>query len=154
MRPQATDPHPFESLTPDRIGDALESAGWAPDGRIMALNSYENRVYEVELEKDPSESTERRHAISQRRVVKFYRPARWSREQILEENGLSAQRITRDVVAQARDIVAGTKRCGSLDIMAFALEADVEQRAEVEAFVRRTHETWGRIVRSANIEKI
>jgi len=62
MRLQATDPHPFESLTPDLIGDALESAGWAPDGRIMALNSYENRVFQVGLETGGFA------------IAKFYRP--------------------------------------------------------------------------------
>ncbi|MEY2696272.1 MAG: hypothetical protein RL333_410 [Pseudomonadota bacterium] len=74
MRLQATDPHPFESLTPDLIGDALESAGWAPDGRIMALNSYENRVFQVGLETGGFA------------IAKFYRPGRWSDSAILEEH--------------------------------------------------------------------
>lgn len=68
------DPHPFETLTPDLIGDALESAGWQPDGRIMALNSYENRVFQVGLEDDGFA------------IAKFYRPGRWSDEAILEEH--------------------------------------------------------------------
>lgn len=65
---------PFEHLLPDFIMSALESQGYLPDGRITALNSYENRVYQVGIEEaDPV-------------IVKFYRPARWSNEQILEEH--------------------------------------------------------------------
>lgn len=66
----------FFELTPDRVLDAVEASGLKCTGRCMALNSFENRVYDVELESEP---------VS-RRVVKFYRPGRWSREQILEEH--------------------------------------------------------------------
>lgn len=66
--------HPFEALTPDRIGDAMEAAGWPPDGRIMALNSYENRVFQVGLEDGGFA------------IAKFYRPGRWSDAAILEEH--------------------------------------------------------------------
>ena len=58
--------HPFQSLTPDRVLDALETVGLRGDGRLTALSSYENRVYQVQLE-DGS-------AV----VAKFYRPGRWS----------------------------------------------------------------------------
>lgn len=74
MNPIPTPPHPFETLTPDLIGDALESAGWQPDGRIMALNSYENRVFQVGLEEGSFA------------IAKFYRPGRWTDEAILEEH--------------------------------------------------------------------
>lgn len=67
-------PHPFESLTPDFLLDAIESQGFVCDGRIMALNSYENRVYQVGIED------------AKPVIAKFYRPARWSEEQILEEH--------------------------------------------------------------------
>ena len=66
--------HPFDQLGPDAILDALQSAGWRGDGRLLALNSYENRVYQVWLEDGQSV------------VAKFYRPERWSDEQILEEH--------------------------------------------------------------------
>ena len=66
--------HPFNQLGPDAILDALQSAGWRGDGRLLALNSYENRVYQVWLEDGQSV------------VAKFYRPERWSDEQILEEH--------------------------------------------------------------------
>lgn len=66
--------HPFGCLNPDLVLAAVESTGLQCDGRLLALNSYENRVYQVGI--DDSEPV----------VVKFYRPARWSREQILEEH--------------------------------------------------------------------
>ncbi|MBP7585449.1 MAG: serine/threonine protein kinase, partial [Spirochaetes bacterium] len=64
----------FFNLTPDIILRALEEAGFAPSGHCMALNSYENRVYDLRLEDNS-------HV-----VAKFYRPGRWTREQILEEH--------------------------------------------------------------------
>ena len=66
--------HPFETLTPDFILNAVEKQGYACDGRILALNSYENRVYQVGVEDDAP------------LIAKFYRPQRWSDEQILEEH--------------------------------------------------------------------
>jgi Ser/Thr protein kinase RdoA (MazF antagonist) len=42
--------HPYTQLTPERVLDAVESAGWRVDGRLFALNSYENRVYQIGLE--------------------------------------------------------------------------------------------------------
>lgn len=66
--------HPFAELTPDFILDALESIGLRSDGRLLTLNSYENRVYQVGMEEGPP------------LVAKFYRPARWSDAAILEEH--------------------------------------------------------------------
>lgn len=66
--------HPFERLTPSFLMDAVETLGHWCDGRTFPLNSYENRVYQVGIEdQDPL-------------IAKFYRPDRWSREQILEEH--------------------------------------------------------------------
>jgi Ser/Thr protein kinase RdoA (MazF antagonist) len=42
--------HPYERLTPQRVLDALQSVGWRGDGRLLQLNSYENRVFQVMLE--------------------------------------------------------------------------------------------------------
>ena len=64
----------FAGLTPDQILDAVETLGARCDGRFLALNSYENRVYRVGLEDRPPV------------VVKFYRPRRWSDQAILEEH--------------------------------------------------------------------
>ena len=65
---------PYSGLTPDVVLDALESVGLHGDGRLLALNSYENRVYRLTMEDGPP------------CVAKFYRPARWTDAQILEEH--------------------------------------------------------------------
>ncbi|MCG2594927.1 serine/threonine protein kinase [Ramlibacter sp. XY19] len=75
--------HPYEVLTPDVVLDALASVGLYGDGRLMALSSYENRVYQVHLE-DPFEGA----PIV---VAKFYRPGRWSEAQIAEEHAFAAE---------------------------------------------------------------
>ena len=64
----------FFDLTPDIVLKAIEGNGYEPTGHCMALNSYENRVYDIRLEGGS-------HIIA-----KFYRPGRWSREQIQEEH--------------------------------------------------------------------
>lgn len=65
---------PYATLDPNVILDAIENAGFQCSGSLMALNSFENRVYQVGLENaDPV-------------IAKFYRPARWSNEEILEEH--------------------------------------------------------------------
>ncbi|SNB47358.1 serine/threonine protein kinase [Geobacter sp. DSM 9736] len=66
--------HPFHSLTPAFIMDAVESQGFLCDCRTLALNSYENRVYQVGIEE------------GEPLIAKFYRPGRWSDEQIVEEH--------------------------------------------------------------------
>ena len=70
---------PYEGLTPDLILDAVESQGYRCDGRLLALNSYENRVYQVGLEE------------AQPLVAKFYRAGRWSNEAILEEHAFTQE---------------------------------------------------------------
>ncbi len=77
MTDQEGSTHPFDALTPDVILDAVDSAGFVTDGRLMGLNSFENRVYQVGLEDTTPV------------VVKFYRPQRWSDAQILEEHAFS-----------------------------------------------------------------
>lgn len=73
----------FYNLTPDRILDAVEqSTGLRCTGRSFALNSMENRVYELEIELDEKPSVPSDRFV----IAKFYRPGRWSREQILEEH--------------------------------------------------------------------
>lgn len=86
----ATDPrHPYETLTPDVVQDALASLGLWGDGRLSALSSYENRVYQAALE-TPLDG----HAQV---VLKFYRPGRWSEAQILEEHAFAAELAAADV---------------------------------------------------------
>ncbi|MCG6940038.1 MAG: serine/threonine protein kinase [Thiohalocapsa sp.] len=81
----ATDPTPYARLTPERVLDAVESLGLAVDGRLLALNSYENRVYQVGLEDaDPV-------------VAKFYRAGRWTDAQILEEHAFAQALADADI---------------------------------------------------------
>ncbi|MBK6638823.1 MAG: serine/threonine protein kinase [Rhodocyclaceae bacterium] len=73
-KPSAASSHPFSRLTPDWILDAIESVGVGVDGRLSALNSYENRVWQAGLVNGGDI------------VVKFYRPNRWTEAQLLEEH--------------------------------------------------------------------
>jgi Ser/Thr protein kinase RdoA (MazF antagonist) len=72
-------PTPYADLTPDRVLDAVESLGYCVDGHLLAMNSYENRVYQIGV--DDAEPV----------IVKFYRPGRWSDPQIIEEHRFSAE---------------------------------------------------------------
>src|SRR5574337_2006423 len=87
--------HPYASLTPDLVLDALAGVGLYGDGRLMALGSYENRVYQVTLE-DGS-----------RVVVKFYRPGRWSAAQILEEHAFALELAAAEVPMVAPLVLQG-----------------------------------------------
>jgi Ser/Thr protein kinase RdoA (MazF antagonist) len=77
--------HPYERLTPDLVLDAMASVGLYGDGRLTALSSYENRVYQAGLE-EPLPGTDLMTV-----VLKFYRPERWSQAQILEEHQFAAE---------------------------------------------------------------
>lgn len=70
----------FFDLSPNRILDAVEQQDYTCTGRCFALNSFENRVYEIEIESNDT------HPLAHKKVAKFYRPGRWSKEQILEEH--------------------------------------------------------------------
>lgn len=71
---------------------AVESAGLVPDGRLLALNSYENRVYRVGLEEPlPGTGSSLGDIVPGQVVAKFYREARWSDAQILEEHGFAIE---------------------------------------------------------------
>ena len=71
--------HPYARLKPDDILSAIEDLGFRCDGRFLALNSYENRVYQIGIEG------------GEPLVTKFYRPGRWSDQAILEEHAFSAE---------------------------------------------------------------
>ncbi len=81
----ADTPHPYERLTPDMILSSLESCGFCCDGRLLALNSYENRVYQVGIEDQ------------QPLIAKFYRPGRWSKESILEEHAFALELVEHEI---------------------------------------------------------
>jgi len=86
---------PYDGLTPDTVLDALAAAGWRGDGRLLALNSFENRVYQVSLEDGG-------HV-----VAKFYRPGRWSDAQILEEHAFARELAEREIPVVAPLEVSG-----------------------------------------------
>ena len=75
----------YSLLTPDCVMNALDSLGYHCDGRLLALNSYENRVYQVGMEEGLP------------LVVKFYRPERWTNEAILEEHAFVQELAEREI---------------------------------------------------------
>ncbi len=83
--------HPYTALTPDVVQDALASIGIWGDGRMAALNSFENRVYQIHLEA-PYDGCEQV-------VAKFYRPDRWSDAQIQEEHDFAAELVAAEIPA-------------------------------------------------------
>ena len=85
---------PYEGLTPDAVLDALDSVGLRGDGRLLALNSYENRVYQVSLEDNPGRTEGASPSVV---VAKFYRPSRWSDAQILEDHAFSIELADREI---------------------------------------------------------
>ncbi|MGH8798931.1 MAG: serine/threonine protein kinase [Casimicrobiaceae bacterium] len=85
---------PYAGLTPDRVLDALDAVGFFCDGRLLALNSYENRVYQAWLDdRAPTSGGATGGSV----VVKFYRPARWSDAQIGEEHAFVAELAAREI---------------------------------------------------------
>jgi len=94
-----TDLHPYARLTPDLVQDALEGLGLWGDGRLTALNSFENRVYQVGLE-TPLQG-------HQQVVLKFYRPGRWSQAQILEEHAFGEELLAAEVPVVAPLTIQG-----------------------------------------------
>jgi len=81
--------HPYERLTPDLILDAVASIGLEPDGHLLALNSYENRVLQIGI------------ADETPLIAKFYRPDRWSDDSIIEEHGFAAELAAAEIPAVA-----------------------------------------------------
>lgn len=127
---------PFSSLTPDSLLDALESVGLCPDGRLLALNSYENRVYQVYMEEGAP------------LVCKFYRAGRWSDAAILEEHAFSAELAERELPVIAPLSIGGQTlhHSGDLRFAAFprqsgrAPEFDSGQTLEwMGRFIGRMH---------------
>lgn len=76
---------PYEGLDPNLILNAIEHCGFKCSGSLLALNSYENRVYQVGLEDEAPI------------IAKFYRPFRWTNEAILEEHQFSQELITHEI---------------------------------------------------------
>jgi Ser/Thr protein kinase RdoA (MazF antagonist) len=86
---------PYSELSPEAVLDAIEAVGFRCDGRVLALNSYENRVYQIGIEDDVP------------LVAKFYRPARWTDAAIREEHAFAGE-----LAAQEIPVVAPLLRDG------------------------------------------
>ena len=85
----------FSLLTPDRVMNAIDSLGYHSDGHLLALNSYENRVYHIGIEKGPP------------LITKFYRPGRWTDEAILEEHAFVQELADREIPVVAALMLEG-----------------------------------------------
>ncbi|MFI4920859.1 MAG: phosphotransferase, partial [Gammaproteobacteria bacterium] len=98
MEDTATPNTPYAGLTPDALLNAVDSAGYRTDGTLLALNSYENRVYQVGVEGGPP------------LIAKFYRPGRWTDAAILEEHAFAAELAEQEipVVPPLLDAKGGT----------------------------------------------
>jgi Ser/Thr protein kinase RdoA (MazF antagonist) len=126
-------PPPFAGLTPDVVLDALESVGLFGDGRMLALNSYENRVYQVAMEDGPPD------------VAKFYRPQRWTDGEILEEHGFVHKLAEREIPAVAPLAFAGGSTLSMFAGFRFAVYPNCGGRAP-ELEDRATREWLGRFI--------
>ncbi len=87
--PDVDPDHDFAALSLECIMAAVESLGYQCDARLLALNSYENRVYQVGIEDDVP------------LIAKFYRPGRWTQEQIIEEHEFSHELADADIAVVA-----------------------------------------------------
>src|SRR5271156_6512089 len=76
---------PYSDLSPETVLDAIEALGFRCDGRALALNSYENRVYQVGIEDGAPV------------VAKFYRPGRWSDAAIREEHAFAGELAAQEI---------------------------------------------------------
>ncbi len=86
----------FAELQPQDFLEALEDLGFHCNGRLLALNSYENRVYQVGIDDDDAV------------VAKFYRPNRWSDEAIHEEHDFTAELVDQEIPVIAPLLINGT----------------------------------------------
>ena len=128
----ATPLTPFASLTPDALLAALESIGLRPDGRLIALNSFENRVYQAFMEEGAP------------RVCKFYRAGRWSDAAILEEHAFTSELAARELPVVAPCVIDGRTlhHHGDLRFAVFA-----RQRGRAPEFdSAHTREWMGRFI--------
>ncbi|WP_110459051.1 serine/threonine protein kinase [Shewanella algidipiscicola] len=127
----------YQALTPDLILDAIESVGIYPETGLLALNSYENRVYQFRCDRQI------------RYVVKFYRPERWSDAQILEEHEFSAELAQQEIPIATPVLIEGQSLhhyqgfrfalFPSMGGRAFEVD-NLDQLEEVGRFVGRMHQ--------------
>lgn len=127
----------FSTLAPDTVLDALDSIGLHGDGRLLALNSYENRVYQIGMESGPP------------LIAKFYRPERWSDEAILEEHAFVAELAEREIPVVAALPLNGASTLHEFEGFRFAVfpkrggrAPELEKSATLEwmgRFIGRIH---------------
>ena len=99
----------FSGLTPDHVLDALQTIGLYGDGRLLALNSYENRVYQAGIDDGAPV------------IVKFYRPQRWSDQAIMEEHAFTAALAESDIPVVAPLRLEGERSLHVFDGYRFAV---------------------------------
>jgi Ser/Thr protein kinase RdoA (MazF antagonist) len=129
--------HPYARLKPEVILDAVESTGLRADGRLLALNSYENRVYQIGIEGAAPV------------VAKFYRPGRWSAAAIREEHAFALELAAQEVPVVAPLADAAGETLHPHQGFLFALyprqggrSPDLEQRenlVRIGRFIARIH---------------
>ena len=141
MNPRSDATLAFQSLEPEDILDAAEALGLDVNGRLLALNSYENRVYQL--------------GVGERelKVVKFYRPDRWSDDAIREEHGFAVELADAELPVVAPLAIAGDTlhRAGHFRIAVFdcrggrAPELDnLDQLRQLGRLVAQIHNTGAR----------
>ena len=106
----------YKNLSPDEILNVIDRSGYRCDGRILALNSYENRVYQIGIEEDKPI------------IAKFYRPGRWSDEAIQEEHDFTRMLSDADIPVIAPLVDANNRTLLHLDGFRFALYTRVGGR--------------------------
>ncbi len=126
---------PYADLGPDAVLDAVESVGPRCDGRLLQLNSFENRVFQLGLEDGAS------------CIAKFYRPGRWSDEAILEEHAFSLDLAAREIPVVPPRVLHGATlhRHGKHRFALFDRQGGRTPELEQEAVLERIGRFLGRI---------
>jgi Ser/Thr protein kinase RdoA (MazF antagonist) len=128
---------PFAGLTPDLVLNAIDATGLATSGQLLALNSYENRVFQVGLDEPLANG-------AKFAVAKFYRPERWSDAQILEEHAFVTELVAAEVPAVPA-LELGGRTLHSFDGFRLAVFARRGGRAP-ELDIRSVREWLGRFI--------
>jgi Ser/Thr protein kinase RdoA (MazF antagonist) len=150
---------PFAALSPDAILNAIDAvlgdgalAGLRSSGQVLALNSYENRVFQVGLEPSglaPGSAPGAAASV----IAKFYRPARWTDAQILEEHAFLAELAQAEVPAVAPLVLGGATlhHAGTFRFTLFERRggrtpelSDPAVRERIGRFLGRLHGVGGR----------
>jgi Ser/Thr protein kinase RdoA (MazF antagonist) len=130
-----TTAHPYDALDPQAVLDALSGVGLHGDGRLLQLNSYENRVFQVFLEDG--------RAV----VAKFYRPGRWSDAQILEEHAFAEELALQEVPVVPPLRLADGRTLGDMELAGTRHRFSVSERRAGRAPELDDPETLRRIGR-------